>query len=89
MGTQAQCILVVDDDKEIARLMRTYLEQAGFRVLVAYDGESALHAIRRERPDLVLLDLMLPDRDGWEITRIVRSDPALADIPIVMLTARV
>lgn len=89
MGTQAQCILVVDDDKEIARLLRTYLEQARFRVLVAYDGESALHAIRRERPDLVLLDLMLPDRDGWEITRIVRSDPALADIPIVMLTARV
>lgn len=89
MSAQAQCILVVDDDKEIARLMRTYLEQAGFRVSVAYDGESALHAIRRERPDLVLLDLMLPDRDGWEITRIVRSDPALADIPIVMLTARV
>lgn len=89
MSAQAQCILVVDDDKEIARLLRTYLEQAGFRVSVAYDGESALHAIRRERPDLVLLDLMLPDRDGWEITRIVRSDPALADIPIVMLTARV
>ncbi len=89
MGAQGQRILVVDDDKGIARLLRTYLEQAGFQVLVAYDGESALHAIRRERPDLVLLDLMLPDRDGWEVTRMVRQDPALADIPIVMLTARV
>ncbi|MGB9593089.1 MAG: response regulator transcription factor [Anaerolineae bacterium] len=89
MGTQPQRILVVDDDRGIARLLRTYLEQAGFQVLVAYNGESALHAIRRERPDLVLLDLMLPDRDGWEITRIMREEPGLADIPIVMLTARV
>lgn len=89
MDTQAQRILVVDDDKGIARLLRTYLERAGFQVLVAYDGETALHAIRRERPDLVLLDLMLPDRDGWEITRIVRSDPTVAQTPIVMLTARV
>ena len=84
-----QRILVADDDKEIARLVRAYLEQAGFEVLVAYDGETALHAIRRDRPDLVVLDLMLPDRDGWEITRIVRSTPVLAELPIVMLTARV
>jgi two-component system alkaline phosphatase synthesis response regulator PhoP len=69
--------------------MRGYLEQAGFQVLDAYDGETALYMLRRERPDLLLLDLMLPDRDGWEITRIVRSDPALAHTPIIMLTARV
>lgn len=85
----AQRILVVDDDKEIVRLMRAYLEQAGYQVFVAYDGEMALHTIRSERPDLVVLDLMLPGRDGWDITRIVRSDPTLADIPIIMLTARV
>lgn len=84
-----QRILVVDDDREIVRLVRAYLEQAGFHVLVAYDGEMALHAVRRERPDLVVLDLMLPDRDGWEITRLVRSDPVIASTPIVMLTARV
>lgn len=84
-----QQILVVDDDKQIARLVRSYLEQAGFRVLTAFDGETALHAIRRERPDLIVLDLMLPDRDGWEITRIVRSDSYLAMLPIIMLTARV
>ena len=85
----AQRILVVDDDKEIVRLMHAYLEQAGYQALVAYDGETALHILRRESPDLVLLDLMLPDRDGWDVTRIVRGDPGLASTPIIMLTARV
>jgi two-component system alkaline phosphatase synthesis response regulator PhoP len=85
----AQRILVVDDDKEIVRLLRAYLEQAGYQALVAYDGETALHILRRESPDLVLLDLMLPDRDGWDVTRIVRGDPDLASTPIIMLTARV
>ena len=84
-----QRILVVDDDKEVVRLMRAYLEQAGYEVLVAYDGETAVHNLRREKPDLMLLDLMLPDRDGWDITRLVRGDPALAHMPIIMLTARV
>jgi two-component system, OmpR family, alkaline phosphatase synthesis response regulator PhoP len=85
----SQRILVVDDDKQIVRLVRAYLEQAGFQVLTAHDGEVALHTIRRERPDLVVLDLMLPGRDGRDITRVVRADPALADLPIIMLTARV
>ncbi len=84
-----QRVLVVDDDKEIVRLMRAYLERAGYQALAAYDGESALHVLRREHPDLVVLDLMLPDRDGWDITRLVRSDAALARTPIIMLTARV
>jgi two-component system alkaline phosphatase synthesis response regulator PhoP len=87
--TITQRILVVDDDKEIVRLVRAYLEQAGFQVLIAYDGETALHVLRRDRPDLVVLDLMLPDRDGWDITRLVRADGVLASTPIVMLTARV
>lgn len=82
-------ILVVDDDLEVVRLIRAYLEQAGFEVLAAHDGEAAVHTLRRERPDLLLLDLMLPGRDGWEITRLVRGDPALAHTPIIMLTARV
>ena len=82
-------ILVVDDDREVVRLIRAYLEQAGFEVLAAYDGDTAVHVIRRERPDLLLLDLMLPGKDGWAITRLVRGDPALAHIPIIMLTARV
>ncbi|MCA9969306.1 MAG: response regulator transcription factor [Anaerolineales bacterium] len=84
-----QRILVVDDDREVVRLMRAYLEQAGYEVLVAYDGDTAVHALRRDKPDLLLLDLMLPGKDGWEITRLMRADAALAAIPIIMLTARV
>ncbi|MDM8532728.1 response regulator transcription factor [Anaerolineales bacterium HSG25] len=82
-------ILVVDDDKKIVRLVQAYLEKANFEVLTAFNGETALHSIRRDQPDLILLDLMLPDRDGWDITRIIRSEPALAQLPIIMLTARV
>jgi two-component system alkaline phosphatase synthesis response regulator PhoP len=84
-----QRILVVDDDREIVRLVRAYLEQSGYEVLVAYDGEMALHILRRERPDLMLLDLMLPGRDGLDVTRVVRGDAGLAAMPIIMLTARV
>ncbi len=84
-----QRILVVDDDREVVRLMKAYLEQAGYEVLLAFDGETALHMLRRDEPDLVLLDLMLPDRGGLDITRFVRSDPSIAHIPIIMLTARV
>ena len=87
--TSVRPILVVDDDHDIVRLVRAYLEKAGFQVLTANDGESALHILRRDRPALVVLDLMLPDRDGWDITRLVRSDSALAETPIIMLTARV
>ena len=82
-------ILIVDDDREIVRLLRSYLERERYAVSVAYDGESALHALRRESPALVLLDLMLPDRDGWEVTRTVRGDGKLANTLIIMLTARV
>ena len=85
----SQRVLVVDDDKEIVRIIRAYLQQAGYVVLTAYDGETALHVIRSDRPDLVVLDLMLPDRDGWSITRVVRGDESLAKTPIIMLTARV
>jgi two-component system alkaline phosphatase synthesis response regulator PhoP len=82
-------ILVVDDDREIVRLVRSYLERAGYQVVTAYNGETALHTLRRERPDLLVLDLMLPDRDGWDLTRLIRTDDTLAEIPIIMLTARV
>ncbi len=88
----SQRILVVDDDRQIVRLLKAYLEQNGFEVSTAFDGESALHHLRHTRPDLVILDLMLPDRDGWDVTRIVRSsgggETGLAATPIIMLTAR-
>jgi two-component system alkaline phosphatase synthesis response regulator PhoP len=85
----AKRILVVDDDHQIVRLARSFLEQAGFSVFVAFDGEQAMHIVRGERPDLIVLDLMLPDPDGWEITRRIRADKKLYTIPILMLTARV
>ncbi|MBI1282365.1 MAG: response regulator [Anaerolineaceae bacterium] len=84
-----QRILVVDDDREIVRLVRAYLEKERYQVLIANDGQTALHMVRREHPNLIVLDLMLPDRDGWEITRTIRNDSTLHSIPIIMLTARI
>jgi DNA-binding response OmpR family regulator len=79
-----QLILVVDDEPRVARLARDYLEKNGFRVLTASDGQSALATARRDKPDLVILDLMLPQIDGREVCRILRRE---SDIPIIMLTA--
>ena len=85
----AQRILVVDDDKQIVRLVQSYLDKAGYTILTAFDGEDAMRVIRRERPDLIVLDLMLPKHDGYEITRWLRADQSLAATPILMLTARI
>lgn len=78
-------ILVVDDEPEIARIVRDYLAAAGFGVTVAADGESALAAARAGRPDLVILDLGLPRRDGLDVLRELRR---IGDVPVVVLTAR-
>jgi len=78
-------VLVVDDDRKIVQLVRTYLERDGHRVVAAFDGQQALAAFASERPDLVVLDLMLPEMDGYEVTRRMR---AVGDTPILMLTAR-
>ena len=84
-----QTILVVDDEPQIVELVQDYLKQAGFRVLTARDGQTALTAARHERPDLIILDLMLPGGiDGLDVCRSVRQDVALSDVPIIMLTAR-
>ncbi len=77
-------ILVVDDEPKIVRLARDYLEKNGFRVVTASDGQSALTTARRERPDLIILDLMLPQIEGREVCRILRRE---SDVPIIMLTA--
>jgi DNA-binding response OmpR family regulator len=79
-------VLVVDDDPGIVKVVRAYLEQAQFEVSVAYDGKKALQIARNERPDLVVLDLMLPEMDGWDVCRALRKE---SDVPIIMLTARV
>jgi len=79
-------VLVVDDDPGIVRVVRAYLEQEGFQVLAAYDGKKAMHIARHDKPDLVVLDLMLPEMDGWDVCRALRKE---SDVPVIMLTARV
>ncbi len=79
-------ILVIDDEVQIVRVLRGYLEKAGFTVLTAYDGEEALRTARQESPDLVVLDLMLPGMDGLDVCRMLRKE---SNVPIIMLTARV
>ncbi|MGQ9599554.1 MAG: response regulator transcription factor [Anaerolineae bacterium] len=81
----SRLILVVDDEANIRELARMYLEQDGYQVAVARDGAEALRQIQASRPALVILDLMLPEIDGWEVCRRVR---AFSDLPILMLTAR-
>lgn len=80
-----ETILVVDDEANIRELARMYLEQDGYRVLIAVNGQMALDTIRQQNPDLVVLDLMLPGIDGWEVCRRIRASSRL---PILMLTAR-
>jgi two-component system, OmpR family, alkaline phosphatase synthesis response regulator PhoP len=88
-AAQVQRILVVDDDRQIVRLASFYLEEAGFAVHAAYDGDAAVQSICRDHPDLIVLDVMLPGKDGMEIAHWLRADPDVAGIPILMLTARV
>jgi DNA-binding response OmpR family regulator len=78
-------ILIVDDEPKIVRLVRDYLEHAGFAVTVARDGREALMRVRTDRPDLVVLDIGLPELDGLDVTRSLRRD---SSVPIIMLTAR-
>lgn len=80
-----ETILLIDDDPNIVGLARMYLEQDGFRVTSATEGNAALKKILNDGPNLVVLDLMLPGLDGWEICRRVRAE---SDVPIIMLTAR-
>ena len=81
-----QKILVVDDELDIEKVVRAYLEQAGFRVVTASDGQQALAAFRHEKPDLVVLDLNLPKMDGLDVCRAIRRE---GNTPVIMLTARV
>jgi DNA-binding response OmpR family regulator len=84
--SKLQTILVVDDEARIVQLVRDYLERAGFDVVTARDGETALQVARLQRPDLIILDLMLPGVDGLDVCRRLRQE---SGVPIIMLTARV
>ena len=78
-------ILVVDDEKQIVDIVRAYLEKDGYRVVAAYDGRQALELAARERPALLVLDLMLPEMSGWDVMRSLRQT---SDAPVIILTAR-
>ena len=78
-------VLVVEDERNIAELLQIYLEKEGYAVALAFDGGQALSKFRSEKPDLVLLDVMMPVMDGWEVCRAIRAE---SDTPVIMLTAK-
>lgn len=78
-------ILIVDDDKNICELLRLYIEKEGFETVTAFDGRAALSLFKSENPDLILLDIMLPELDGWQVCREIRKE---SNCPIIMLTAK-
>ena len=82
-------ILVVDDEVDLVETVRFPLEMEGFDVLVSYNGEDALNQARKEKPDLIILDLMLPKLDGYKVCRLLKFDERYKHIPILMLTAKI
>ena len=78
-------VLIVDDEKNICELIRLYVEKEGFLTSVAYDGKTAVEKVREIKPDIVLLDIMLPGKDGWEVCREIR---AFSNVPVIMITAK-
>jgi CheY-like chemotaxis protein len=87
--TGTRRVLVVDDEPDVLLLCRVNLEFEGYEVVEATDGEAALAAAREHRPDAVLLDVMMPKLDGWQVLEALKSDPELRHIPVVVLTAKV
>lgn len=81
-------VLAVDDDPVIQRLLQVNLEMEGFDVELAADGAEALERMRASAPDLVLLDVMMPELDGWAVCEAMKADPSLADVPVIFLSAR-
>lgn len=81
-------ILTVDDEKHIVRLIQVNLERQGYEVVTASDGREALEKVDAERPDLVILDVMMPYMDGFEVLQNMKRNPSTRDIPVIMLTAK-
>lgn len=81
-------ILAVDDERHIVRLVEVNLQRAGYEVVTAFDGREALEKVKSEHPDLVVLDVMMPYMDGFEVLKNLKADPATAEIPVIMLTAK-
>ncbi len=81
-------ILVVDDEPDVSKLLKARLESAGYAVFAAFDGVEALKAVKEFSPDLILLDVMLPKMDGYQVCRLLKFDEKSKNIPVIMLTAR-
>jgi two-component system alkaline phosphatase synthesis response regulator PhoP len=81
-------ILAVDDERHIVRLVEVNLQRAGYEVVTAYDGKEALEKVVSEKPDLIVLDVMMPYMDGFEVLKKLKADTATAEIPVIMLTAK-
>ena len=81
-------ILAVDDERHIVRLVEVNLQRAGYEVVTAFDGREALEKVKSENPDLVVLDVMMPYMDGFEVLKNLKADPSTAEIPVIMLTAK-
>lgn len=81
-------ILAVDDERHIVRLVEVNLQRAGYQVVTAYDGREALEKVKAEEPDLIVLDVMMPYMDGFEVLKNLKADPVTAEIPVIMLTAK-
>jgi two-component system alkaline phosphatase synthesis response regulator PhoP len=88
MATNDRRVLVVDDERHIVRLIQVNLEREGYQVLTAFDGKDGLQKAKSERPDLVVLDVMMPYMDGFEVLKSMKADPVTAEIPVIMLTAK-
>ena len=84
----ARKILAVDDEKHILRLVQINLEKAGYEVVTGSNGREAVEKVRSEKPELVVMDVMMPEMDGFEALKQLKSDPETADIPVIMLTAK-
>ncbi|MFO7945598.1 MAG: response regulator [Armatimonadota bacterium] len=84
----AKTILVVDDERHIVRLVEVNLERAGYDVVTAYDGVEALEKVEEDDPDMIVLDVMMPRMDGFDVLKKLQSDPNHKDIPVIMLTAK-
>jgi two-component system, OmpR family, alkaline phosphatase synthesis response regulator PhoP len=81
-------VLVCDDERHIVRLIQVNLEREGYKVVTAYDGKEGLEKVRTEKPDLMVLDVMMPYMDGFEVLKALRRDADTADLPVIMLTAK-
>jgi DNA-binding response OmpR family regulator len=83
-----QTILLVDDEEDILDFLELILEEQGYKVVKANSGREALAAAQMHRPELILLDIMMPEMDGWEVLKLLKADEEVSDIPVAMLTAR-